>query len=159
MNQNYFLQRIIFRRKYDVTAGEIPARPFGAGGGRPLLDTTQKLDESLRNARQRRRHASLSGSSARMLSLADSAWWPCRVQTKMKVLMMTIKDMMMRLTWMRPFWRSRSRRWKRISLLYSGWPWMPIMCSPHRNISTFVFSDHPITFALAGSSLTFNVYS
>lgn len=49
----------------------------------------------------------------------------------------------------------RSIRWRRMSLVYSGWPCMPIIWSPYLNISTPVFSDHAITSAFGGSSRTF----
>lgn len=42
-----------------------------------------------------------------------------------------------------------------MSLVYSGWPWMPMIWFPYRNISTPVFSDHAITSAFGGSSRTY----
>lgn len=52
----------------------------------------------------------------------------------------------------------RSMRCKRMSMVYSGWPWMPIMWSPYLNISILVFSDHPITSAFNGSSRTCRIF-
>lgn len=51
--------------------------------------------------------------------------------------------------------RRRLMRWRRMSLLYSGWPWMPMMWSPHRNISIAVFSDLAINSAEGGNSVTY----
>ena len=50
-------------------------------------------------------------------------------------------------------------RFKRISLVYSGCPWIPMMCSPYLNISTPVLSERAITSASGGSSHTYTMKS
>lgn len=61
-------------------------------------------------------------------------------------------------TWIRLRWRRRSIRFKRISLLYSGCPWIPMMWSLYLNISIPVFSDWAITSACGGSSHTYIIF-
>ena len=41
-----------------------------------------------------------------------------------------------------------------MSLVYSGWPWIPIMWFPIVNISTLVFSEFPTISAFNGTSHT-----
>ena len=63
-----------------------------------------------------------------------------------------------RRTMIRSLRRRRSMRWRRMSVVYSGWPWMPIIWSPYLNISIPVFSDHPMISAFGGSSLTSSLW-
>lgn len=65
------------------------------------------------------------------------------------------KDVGNSITLMKLRWMRRSMRCKRISWVYSGWPWMPIMWSPYLNISIPVLSDQATTSAFPGSSLTY----
>lgn len=61
------------------------------------------------------------------------------------------------LTTIRFRWRRRSSKWVSMSLLYSGWPWIPMMWSSYLNISIPVLSDHAITSASGGSSRTYHI--
>jgi hypothetical protein len=57
-------------------------------------------------------------------------------------------------TWIKLRRVRRSIKWKRMSMVNSGWPCIPKMWSSYLNISIPVFSDQPITSTSVGRSTT-----